>query len=35
MSYGLKIFNLVEDAEKDFGGVRSFYEAKNVLIILQ
>lgn len=30
MSYGLKIFNWVEDAEKDFGGVRSFYEAKEV-----
>lgn len=30
MSYGLKIFNWVEDAEKEFGGVRSFYEAKEV-----
>jgi hypothetical protein len=30
MSYGLKIFNWVEDAEKDFGGERSFYEAKEV-----
>lgn len=30
MSYGLKIFNWVEDAEKEVGGVRSFYEAKEV-----
>lgn len=30
MSYGLKIFNWVEDAEKEFGGERSFYEAKEV-----
>ena len=30
MSYGLKIFNWVEDAEKDFGGVRSYYEVKEV-----
>lgn len=30
MSYGLKIFNWVEDEEKEFGGVRSFYEAKEV-----
>ena len=30
MSYGLKIFNWVEDAEKDCGGVRSFYEVKEV-----
>lgn len=30
MSYGFKVFNWVEDAEKDFGGVRSFYEAKEV-----
>lgn len=30
MSYGLKIFNWVEDAENEFGGVRSFYEAKEV-----
>jgi hypothetical protein len=30
MSYGLKIFNWVEDAEKELGGVRSFYEAKEV-----
>ena len=30
MAYELKIFNWVEDAEKEFGGVRSFYEAKEV-----
>lgn len=30
MSYGLKIFNWVEDADKEFGGVRSFYESKEV-----
>lgn len=30
MSYGFKVFNWVEDAEKEFGGVRSFYEAKEV-----
>lgn len=30
MAYGLKTFNWVEDAEKEFGGVRSFYEAKEV-----
>lgn len=30
MAYGLKIFNWVEDAEKEFGGVRSFYETKEV-----
>lgn len=30
MSYGFKVFNWVEDAEKEFGGSRSFYEAKEV-----
>lgn len=30
MAYGLKTFNCVEDAEKEYGGVRSFYEAKEV-----
>ena len=30
MSYGFKIFNWFEDAENEFGGVRSFYETKEV-----
>jgi hypothetical protein len=30
MSYGFKIFNWVEDAEKEVGGERSFYETKEV-----
>lgn len=30
MSYGFKLFNWVEDAEKENGGSRSFYEAKEV-----